>query len=244
MYTYWVPSVALHGGFRRGLGQALLVVLFCSVGCKDSTPPRPVNVAASAVWVANAFIECAVEPDTNANRCSVRDAKGALLGDGLFILNNDGRAATNSELKYVAFREGRIYLAGERFLYPTLPQEQNRAAVDSELRALAGHGMATAIDCGRIAHSQNATPASECALNALTTMKPFRVRFDLQGYEGIYSFGLAGDGSENVYAVEDYSLLQDMLAPAGSRIGVTLCPTPIKIRTSARGILTCLSTEP
>lgn len=119
--------VALHDRFRRGLGQALLVVLFCSVGCKRSTPARPVNVAASAVWVANEFIECTVEAETNANRCSVRDAKGVLLGDGLFILNNDGRAAANSELKYVAFREGRIYLTGERFLYPTLPPEQDRA---------------------------------------------------------------------------------------------------------------------
>ena len=71
--------------------------------------------------------------------------------------------------------------------------------------------------------------------------KPFHVRFGLQGYEGIYVFGLAGDGSENLYAVEDDSLLADM---SGTRIGVTPCPKPIKTRISTRGILTCLSTNP
>jgi hypothetical protein len=90
----------------------------------------------------------------------------------------------------------------------------------------------------------DATPASECALNALMDKKPFHVRFDMQGYEGIYCFGLAGDGSENLYAVEDSSLLVDMTPVAGTRIRVTPCPKPIKTRLSTRGILACLSTDP
>ena len=100
------------------------------------------------------------------------------------------------------------------------------------------------MDCGRIAVSQDRTPASECALNALMNKKPFHLRFDLQGYEGIYVFGLAWDGSENLYAVEDYSLFADMTPVAGARIGVTPCPKPIKTRITAGGILTCLSTNP
>ena len=227
--------------FRHGL----LVVLLCSIGCERSTPPHPGNVPASAVWVDNAFIECSTETEANANRCTVWDNKGMLLDTGLFILNKDGRAATKSELQYAVFRGGRIHLEGDGFLYPVLPLEKDRAELDRRLALLAGNGVRTTMDCGRIAVSQDRAPASECALNALMNKKPFHVRFDLQGYEGIYVFGLAGDGSENLYAVEDYSLLGDM-APvvAGTRIKVTPCPRPIKTRATTGGILTCLSTNP
>ena len=239
-------SVTLHDRFLPALRHGFLVVLLSTIGCNRSTPPRPANVSASAVWAGNAFIECSVEVEANANKCTVRDIKGTLLETGLFVLNNDGTAATKSELKYAAVRGGLIYLEGERFLYPVLPPEQDRVAVDSKLSLLAGHGVTTPIDCGRIAVSRNAEPASRCALNALMSKKSFHVRFDLQGYEGIYSFGLAGDGSENVYAVEDYSLLMDSsLHPAaGTRIRFTPCPKPLKTRLARRGILTCLSTDP
>lgn len=225
------------------LRHGLLVVLLCSIGCERSTPPRPANVSASAVWVENAFIECSTEAEANANRCAVWDNKGMLLDTGLFILNNDGRAATKSELQYAAFRGGRIRLEGDRFLYSVLPLEKDRAEPDRRLVLLAGTGVRTTMDCGRIAVSQDRAPASECALNALMNKKPFHVRFDLQGYEGIYVFGLAGDGSEKLYAVEDDSLLADMSPVAGTRIVVTPCPKPIKTRVTLGGILTCLSTN-
>ena len=224
--------------------HGLLILFLCLIGCKRSGPARPADVSVSAVWTENGFIECSVEPEAHADRCTVRDSKGILLASGLFILNNDGREATKAELNYAPFRGGRIYLQGGRFLYPVLTPEESRAAVDGKLVLLAGHGAITAIDCGRIAVYQEATPASECALNALMDKKPFHVRFDLQGYEGIYSFGLAGDGSENLYAVEDDGLLMDMPTVAGTRIGITPCPKPIKTRISTRGILTCLSTDP
>jgi len=226
------------------LRHGFLVVLLCSIGCERSTPTRPANVSASAVWVESAFIECSVEAEANANRCTVRDNKGMLLATGLFILNKDGRAATKSELQYAAFRGGRIQLEGDRFLYSVLPLEKDRAELERRLAHLAGNGVRTTMDCGRIAVSQDRTPASECALNALVSKQPFHLRFDLQGYEGIYVFGLAGDGSENLYAVEDDSLLADMPPVAGARIRVTPCPKPIKTRITGGGILTCLSTNP
>jgi hypothetical protein len=125
-----------------------------------------------------------------------------------------------------------------------MPSEDDRDRLENKLTLLAGNGVKKAIDCGRIAVSRDGTPASDCALNALVDKKPFHVRFDMQGYEGIYCFGLAGDGSENLYAVVDSSLLMDMTPVAGARIGVTPCPKPIKTRISTRGILTCLSTNP
>jgi hypothetical protein len=237
-------SITVHQRYLSVLRHGLLAAFVCSSGCGRSTPSRPATVSASAVWVGNAFIECSVEAETDANRCSVRDRNGVLLDTGLFILNKDGRAATKPELRYAAFRGDRIQLENERFLYPVMPPEKDRDELDRRLALLAGHGVRTAVDCGRIAVSRDATPASECALNALMNKKPFHVRFDLQGYEGIYVFGLAGDGSENVYAVEDDSLLMDMTPVAGTRIGVTPCPKPINTRISTRGILTCLSTNP
>jgi hypothetical protein len=226
------------------LRHGFLVVLLCSVGCERSTPPRPADVSASAVWVDNAFIECSTETEANANRCTVWDNKGKLLDSGLFILNKDGRAATKSELQYAAFRAGRIRLEGDRFLYSVLPLERDRAELDRRLGLLAGNGVRTTMDCGRIAVSQDRAPASECALNALMNKRPFHVRFDLQGFEGIYVFGLVGDGSENLYAVEDSSLLADMTPVAGTRIVVTPCPKPVTTRITPGGILTCRSTNP
>ena len=226
------------------LRHCFLVVLLCSIGCGRSTPPRPANVSASATRTENGFIECSVEAEVNANSCAVWDITGIMLESGLFILNKDGRAATTSELQYAAFRGGRIHLEGDRFLYHVLPREKDRAELDRRLALLAGNGVRTTMDCGRIAVSQDRTPASECALNALMNKKPFHVRFDLQGYEGIYVFGLVGDGSENLYAVEDGSLLADMTPAAGTRIGVTPCPKPIKTRITTGGILTCLATNP
>jgi hypothetical protein len=237
-------SVRLRHRFLTVLSYALLVVSFSTVGCKHSTSVRPENVPAAAVWADSAFVECSVEVEANANKCTVRDAHGTLLESGLYILNVDGRAANKTELKYAAFREGIIYLEGNLFLYPVLPLEPDRSVIDNKLQLLAGRGVSPAVDCGRIAVHQNANPASECALNALLKKKPFHVRFDLQGYEGIYSFGLAGDGRENVYTIEDDSLLQDMHTAAGTRVGVTPCPKPIKTRISPGGIPTCLSTDP
>jgi hypothetical protein len=139
-----VLSVAVHQRYLAMLRHGLLAVLVCSSGgCKRSSPPRPDNVSPSAVWVGNAFIECSVEPEANANRCNIRDTKGVLLDTGLFILNKSGRAATKSELQYAAFREGRIHLEGDRFLYPVLPPEKDRAELDRRLTLLASHGVRT-----------------------------------------------------------------------------------------------------
>jgi len=236
-------SVIAH---RKSLAlvRGLLVVPLCSIGCSPIAPSRPASVSASAVRTENGFIECSDESGLSANTCTVWDSRGILLENGFFILNYDGRAATKSELKYVAFHDGKIYLQGDRFLYPVLPMEKERVVLDSKLALLAGHGVMTARDCGRIALNQNRAPASECALKALTDKKPFHIRYDLQGYEGIYSFGLAGDGSEDLYAVEDYSLLADLPPLPGTRIVVTPCPKPINTRMSPGGIITCLPTNP
>lgn len=190
-------------------------------------------------------MECSVETASHANRCTVRDRDGGLLASGLFILDDEGREATTAELKYKGYRGDKIYLQNDRFLYPVLPPDNAGAMIDSKLELLAGHGVMNTLNCGRVATSQSRGAATECALNAFMNKKPFHVRFDLEALEGVYYFGLAGDHSENLYAVEDASMLGDGGPQIpGSRMATTPCPKPIKPRISPGGILTCLPTDP
>lgn len=227
----------------RACSTLLFLFLYCLIGCKHSSSPN-LNSSISAGWVQGASIECSIETASHANRCTVRDRDRTLLASGLFILNDEGREATTAELKYKGYRGDKIYIQNDRFLYSVLPPDEASAVIDSKLELLAGHGVMSTLNCGRIAASQNRGPATECALQALIKKKPFHVRFDLQGWEGVYYLGLAGDHSQNLYAVEDASMLGDAPQIPGSRIAATPCPKPIKPRISPGGILTCLPTNP
>lgn len=227
----------------RACPTFLSLFLCCLIGCKHSSSPS-LNPTISAGWVQGASIDCSVETASHANRCAVRDRNETLLASGLFILNDEGREATTAELKYKGYRGEKIYLQNDRFLYPVLPPDEAGAVIDSKLELLAGHGVMSTLNCGRIGISQNRGAATECALQALINKKPFHVRFDLQGWESVYYFGLAGDHSENLYTVEDYSMLADAPQIPGSRIATKPCPKPIKPRVSPGGILTCLATDP
>jgi hypothetical protein len=204
------------------------------------------------VWLDGAFIECSIDTEAHTNNCTVRDSKGILLQSGPFLLNDEGREAIETELKYSGYRGRKIYLEDARFLYPVLGGEEPRPPIDSNLALLAGHGMMGVRNCGRIAIGQEATPASQCAMRAFMEKLPFVVRYDLQGYEGIYFFGLAGDESGRLYALDDYTFLADMppLATEGSkpvyqvRVKTTPCPSPVHLRMTNGGRLTCLSTNP
>ena len=58
---------------------------------------RPSRVPSSAVWVDGTFVTCDVEESMKADRCSIFDDKtGAILADGLFVLDSSKREAANS----------------------------------------------------------------------------------------------------------------------------------------------------
>jgi hypothetical protein len=242
-----------HSALSGGTGSAILIVLSFAAGCGFGfAPPRPMNLSASAVWVEGVFIECSVNTVTDTNDCSIRDSKGVLLQDGPFLLDNEGRKATSNELRFSAYRDRKIFLQGERFLYPVERIVGPEPPLDSQLTLMAGHGIASPRNCGRIGIGQELKPASDCALKAAADKVPFTVRYALQGYEGTYFYGLAGDRSGNLYAMDDYSFLADVPPVVNEpgnvrypvRVVQTRCPSPTNLRLTGRGMLTCLATEP
>jgi hypothetical protein len=113
----------LHSSTK--VSAVLVVLLTCLLGCRQQYH-RPANVPSSAVWVDGAFIDCSVEQQSKANRCTVyRDRTGEILADGLFVLNTSLREAHSSELRYVAFGNRLIYLADARTLVPWAASERD-----------------------------------------------------------------------------------------------------------------------
>jgi len=64
---------------------------------------RPASVPTSAVWVDNTFVDCSVDTQARANRCTVyKDDTGEILADGLFVLNTTYEGVDKSQLHYAA----------------------------------------------------------------------------------------------------------------------------------------------
>jgi hypothetical protein len=238
---------------RRTVAVFLTVPLLCLLGCeRNTTPPRPANVPASAVWVDGAFVECSVETESHANRCTVyKDSTGEVLESGLFILSSAGREATKAELKYAAFVGHKIYLQDLRFLYPVLSPEPNMTTMDGKLSVLAGRGAVAALNCGRVGIWQKPDAASSCAFRAFADRKPFYVRYWLQGIDSSVSVGWAGDTSGDVYVVEYDSmgwstngLAKGAELSDDNHIYIEPCPRPVKLRKTRTGRLTCFPPDP
>jgi hypothetical protein len=181
----------------------LCTLLLSTSGC-GGVHPRPATVPSSAVWVDHTFVDCSVDIQSEANRCTVyKDASGEVLADGLFLLNTSHAAAGKSELRYAAFGHGVIYLQDLRLLVPWAASERDPShrIIDEKLRALASTGAKQPIRCQTAETSTSDGADPECALKAFASQQPFYVRFYLQG---VYSFGyrgLAGDENGNVYEV-------------------------------------------
>ena len=111
-------------------------------------------------------------------------------------------------------------------------------ALDRQSRKLSGP---RATDCGRVGDRENRTVANECALKAFREGKPFRVRYDLRGFDSAISEGL-------VYTPEGklYTLFFDG-DPSGrggtswsrQRLGQVTCPLPFQINIDRDGHLNC-----
>jgi hypothetical protein len=122
----------IYQGFvaARAPGIFLAAFFLCLVACTpNDRPARPVTVPSTAVWVEGVFIECSVETNARANRCTIyKDSTGEVLESGLFLLSGGGREATKAELKYAAFGGLVIYLRCARLLSP-LRQAQRSTPV-------------------------------------------------------------------------------------------------------------------
>jgi hypothetical protein len=223
-----------------------LFSLVSLVGCKGMHS-RPESVPSSAVWVDDVFIDCSVETQSKANRCTVyKDTTGEILADGLFVLNNSRRPADKSELHYAAFGKGVIYLEDARMLVQREPsrRDPSNRIVGERLKTIAARGSIEALDCN------NATPKSdlpsECAIRAFSNNRPFYVRFYLQGPDAFRFYGLARDADGNAY---EAWFLRGNVTMTGkisleaqffdeNQTIVTPCPKPIQL-SKLGDILTC-----
>lgn len=222
----------------------LIALSMCFSACKG-THPRPSSVPSSAVWVDNTFIDCSVETQPKANRCTVyRDDSGEVLADGLFLLNTSHAAAESSELHYAAFGNRVIYLQDARMLVPWVASERDptHRLINQRLKALASKGSSQAIDCR---NSPGPEAASECVLTAFAGRKPFYIRYYWQGIDSFGFRGLAGDEDGNVYEVDYDSMGWMNPQPDGGQLFddnhtfVVPCPKPVSLAKKKDGSLTC-----
>jgi hypothetical protein len=107
-----------------------VLILSCAVlglyGCGEYHH-RAGGIPSSATWVDGTFIDCSVDTEAMANRCTVyKDDSGEILADGLFILSSTGKAAEPTALDYAAFGKRKIYLANTGILIPLWPLNVTR----------------------------------------------------------------------------------------------------------------------
>jgi hypothetical protein len=228
-----------------------LWLLVCLQGCQR-LHLRPENVPSSAVWVDNTFVDCSVEAQSRANRCTVyRDDSGEILADGLFRLSTvyapaDSTVyapAEKSELRYAAFGNGMIYLQDARVLVQCAASDRDpsRRIVTNRLKALAIGNSSKVIDCNEHSSEKSDDPAT-CAIKALEGQKAFYVRYYLQGTDSFSFTGFVGDEAGNVYEVKYPSrgLFFIGALPKGAQFFddhtlVLPCAKPINLERTANG---------
>lgn len=204
----------------RILSLALIVVLalFALCSCQSRFGlGRPNNVSKSAAQANGVFIDCSIE--TDVNYCSVHDPNGLLFWSGSFLLDAEGRPATQAELNFSGFREHKILLAGGRYLYSTDNPRPSLSEVDRKLSLLASSGITVPRNCGRVGALQDAGPANACARKAVKDKAPFKIEYFAQGIDDWEYFGLAGNSDQRVYMVEtgqDLNLNQSEDSPSAS----------------------------
>lgn len=109
-------------------------------------------------------------------------------------------------------------------------------AMDWRSRWLAG---SHCINCGRVRIGQN--QATKCGLEANAEGRPFRVRYDIQGWDSPVAGGLIRTGDEHLYA-----LSFDGDPSGGGRtslwrqtVDVASCPEPTRLYVNPKGRLNC-----
>jgi len=100
-----------------------------------------------------------------------------------------------------------------------------------------------AVDCGRVRVHRSAEAATECALKAFHAGKPFRVRYDLQGYDSDVSAGLVYTPEGKLYGLvfdgDPYG--QGGTSWSRQRTEKVPCPVPPQLYVNPNGRLNCFS---
>ena len=101
------------------------------------------------------------------------------------------------------------------------------------------------IDCGRVAVNGDPKTATDCALKAQSEGKPFRVRYDIMGYDSAVAGGIVRTPSGQLYALSfdgnpsgsgETSLLEQ-------RTSASSCPVPTHLWVNPKGRLNCFQPQ-
>lgn len=103
-----------------------------------------------------------------------------------------------------------------------------------------------AINCGRVGIRVDPHEASNCAISAFKSKKPFQVRYDLQGIDSSVAVGWVGTADGTVIAI---SFDGDPMGRGGTsasrqRANEHACPQPVKLFLSPEGRLNCFPPDP
>jgi hypothetical protein len=141
---------------------------------------------------------------------------------------------------------GPLFIAGFDFFVANVPSSLLVLVVgdgmDWRSRSLAGW---YSINCGRVRIRQDPKAATECALKAQSESRPFRVRYDIMGYDSAVAGGIVRTAEGHLYAL---SFDGD---PAGhgrvslwrQTVGQAPCPEPTHLYVNPKGRLNCFQPQ-
>ena len=137
---------------------------------------------------------------------------------------------------------------------PGLVETEHYPLLLNRLKQLAGDG---AIDCGIVGIWEKPDAASNCAMKAKEAIKPFFVRYQVQGIDTEQVLGFAGTASGNVSSVWYFGAgyvtggritseerKKKLKFMDGGRISIEECSKPINFRKANNGRVTCFLRDP
>lgn len=121
-----------------------------------------------------------------------------------------------------------LYVYGQTNSDPDLLEKRSKALVGED-----------AIDCGRVAIEGDPKIASDCALAAQAAGKPFRVRYEMRGFDSEVAVVLLRTPGGQVLALSYDSDITGRGARGFEAVNVSECPTPVHLWVNPKGRLNC-----
>jgi len=97
------------------------------------------------------------------------------------------------------------------------------------------------VDCGRVPVRGDPKPATDCALKAQASGKPFRVRYDIMGIDSAVAGGIVRTPGGQLYGLSFDSdpSGSGSTSLSGQVVRETLCPMPIHLWVNPKGRINC-----
>lgn len=102
-----------------------------------------------------------------------------------------------------------------------------------------------AVDCGRVAIRHNPQEATNCALKADAEGRPFRVRYNIQGYDSEVAVDVVRARDNHVYML---NFVGDPMGKSGvsffrQTTAQIACPEPIHLYVNPKGRINCFQPQ-